>query len=196
VCCGRQGQSQGLTCFALHSATLFNHTTSRSLPSSIVDVSLFSSPTLVYISFSFIHLITDLLTIPWSLVLVTRSPTLEISLPTPQCRSHTPNSISRSGVTMMQNQTLVTHMAREMGVQHILPPIPTTTTPASMTPPVSITPYSHLIYVGFQFQYECIVLPPGTMIFLSFALPTAFRGGCLVFSSLIILRVASRARSY
>jgi hypothetical protein len=51
---------------------------------------------------------------------------------------------------MMQNQTLVTHMDREMAVQHILPPTLTTTTPASMTRPVSIAPHVHLILVCSQ----------------------------------------------
>lgn len=51
---------------------------------------------------------------------------------------------------MMRNQILVTHMDREMGVQHILPPTLITTTPANMTLPVSITPHFHLTLVCSQ----------------------------------------------
>jgi hypothetical protein len=58
---------------------------------------------------------------------------------------------------MMQNQILVTHMDRGMGVQHILPPTLITMTPASMTRPVSITPHFHL-----STPLECIFLSPGT----------------------------------
>jgi hypothetical protein len=93
----------------------------------------------------FIHLITDLFAIPWLLVLVTRSLTLEILLPTPQCHSHILNSISNAGVSMMRNQTSATHIVREMQVQHILPPTLPTTTLASTTPTVSITHHPFLL---------------------------------------------------
>jgi hypothetical protein len=114
------------------------------------------------------HLITDLFSIPWLLVLVTRSPTLDILFPTPKCHSNILNSISNAGVTMMRNQTLATRMVREIQVQHILPTtLPTTTTLASTTPTVSITHRPFLLCSRLS-QLELLSWSPRTVILLSF----------------------------
>jgi hypothetical protein len=141
----------------------------------------FSTPTLLpylillYLHvFFFIRLITDLFSIPWLLVLVTRSLTLDILSPTPRCHSHTLNSISNAGVTMMRNRTLATHMVREIQVQHILlATLLTTTTLASMTT-VSITPHSSSALISSQ--PECLPCLPCTIIFClcHFCRPSSF----------------------
>jgi hypothetical protein len=63
----------------------------------------------------------------------------------------------------MPNQILATHMAREMGAQHILlPALTTTISMASMTPTVSIAfrTFSHYsplsMRVLFPFAPECL----------------------------------------
>ncbi len=100
-------------------------------------------------TYLFIRLITDLFSfsIPWLLVLVTRSLILDILLPTPRFHSNTLNSISNAGVTMMRNLTLATDLVREIQVQHtLLATLPTTTT-------VSITPHSSALVSSWP---ECL----------------------------------------
>lgn len=114
-----------------------------------IDISFLSSSlSSTYPFHSFNHR-----SLPWPLVLVTRSPTLDILLPTHRCHNNTLNSINNAGVTMMQNQTIATHMVREIQAQHILPPTLTTTTlvnSANSTPAVSITPHSLFICSRLQ----------------------------------------------
>jgi hypothetical protein len=115
-----------------------------------IDISFLSSSlSSTYPFHSFNHR-----SLPWPLVLVTRSPTLDILLPTHRCHSNTPNSINNAGVTMMQNPTIATNMVREIQAQHILrPTLPTTTlvNSANSTPAVSITPHPLLLYSLLQF---------------------------------------------
>lgn len=85
----------------------------------------------------------------------------------------------------MQSRTSATRMAREMGVQHILPPTLTTTTMASLTLPVSVTSYSHIHSVSFHLNARASsgILVPGPFSRLTLSADFRSRGLLLVLQS-------------